>query len=1213
MYLKRLEIQGFKSFAAKTAFEFGPGVTAIVGPNGSGKSNLADALRWVLGEQNPRVLRSRKAEEVIFAGDRRRPPAGVAEVSIVLDNGDGWLPLDFEEVSVARRLHRSGESEYLINRARVRLKDVADLFERARVGQNSYAIMGQGLVDQVLNLRPEERRALIEEAADVRGHRTKIVDAVDRLNATRENLDRVDLLIGEIAPRLAQLEAQARQAGDYARLTEQLGAALQAFYALQWSERESGLDAARRLYEERMHAVVQAQATVERLAGEAAEIGAELAGERERAAAGEQTLRELDDRMRREEQRLALLAERRSLIAQRIEEITLDIAGLRHQQADFADDTSVAETLPGAEEAEAELQRVETELQAARAEHETALREQSAADDALRQARAQSSAADDRSSRLERELRGLEREQADQAGRRNGLLARLRKQGADSLQYARRQFEAAQRHAAAAEAYALARAEAVAGSEARAAADRDRTNIAHEREALEARLELLARLRDDARGGDAALRLLVDAAQSSGPDAPPRLLAVFADLLRVQRGCETAIEAALGDQLSAVLVPEAVDARAAVQALLTGQSGRATVLALTALRPSRPVNLSGERGVVGVASRLVKCDGRYRDVVDTLLGRVIVVEDDAAAERMLPRGLGTVVTLEGTLYRSSGAISAGKAGVGGLALAYQQELDELPGRMAALRVLEAAKTREAEQTAADADAAEGRARAIEAQLRTAEHEQRAATEGLARAKAAIAALKGEAGFLRGAGAGFADRRLRLRDDLTAANAERGRLLQQFRAAQQLAEQARRRAETWRGPVNDLRGRLAAAIGARQALAQQQAALQRLRDGRRAAAERTVEAISSRTVDLDRRQAELQSVESDERETAASVSQARAELADARAALQPLRERVTSLAARERELSEAHLGGRTTLIEHERAAIEAEAAVSRRGQAIERLREELEAEGLEPPHAEGAVAAAAALAARVLSSTAGGAEPLPPFAAAESQAATQATIERLQSRVRSLRGKIRQLGPVNAQAEADYEEARERHAFLSSQVADLRVAEQDVQVALEELRRVVRERFRESFHAINADFGRYFKTFFGGGNARLALTEPEDYGESGVDILAQPPGKRQQHLQLLSGGERSLAAVALLFALLETNPAPFCVLDEVDAALDEANVGRFSETLATLAQQTQFVLITHNRGTVQAASAIYGITMSGDGVSTVLSMRLDDSAPASAEG
>ncbi len=1216
MYLKRLEIHGFKSFAARTVFEFGPGVTAIVGPNGSGKSNLADALRWVLGEQNPRVLRSRRAEEVIFAGDRKRPPAGYAEVSITLDNADGWLPLDFAEVAISRRLHRSGESEYLVNRARVRLKDVTDLFARSRVGQNSYAIMGQGLVDQVLNLKPEERRALIEEAAEVRGHRLKIVDAVDRLNATRENLDRVELLLGEIAPRMLQLEAQARRAAEYARLTEQLGDALHALYTLQWSQRTAELTAARRAYDERMTALVQAQAEVERLARHLAAVSAEHAGQRERAAEGEQQLRELDDRLRRAEQRLSLLGERRTLIEQRIAEIGRDIETLRREQAAFAaDDAATAEALPGAADAEAELARLQDELRAAQDGYEAAQREQSAADDALRQARARSSAADDRANRLERELRALEREQAEQAGRRNGLLAKLRKHGADILRLERVRWRAGRELDASARQAAASRAEMASAHEARAAAERGLAEVAREREALEARLEMLSRLRDELRGDDAALRSLVDAAQRSGPEAPPRLIAVLADLLRVQRGCEAAIEAALGDQLTAVLVPEAADARAAVDVLRTGESGRATIVALGSLRPSRPVNLSGERGVVGVASRLVKCDGRYRDLVDTLLGRVIVVEDGATAERMLPRGLGTVVTLDGTLYRPSGAVTAGRAGAAGLALAYQQELEELPGRLAALRTLEAAKRREAEQADAAVSAAEQEARAADAQRAAIERDLREAQAELARARGAIAALKGEAGFLRGAGAGFAERRARLRDDLTAANAERGRLLQQFRAEQHAAEQARQRAEALRGPVNALRGRVAAALGALQALEQQREALTRLRESRRAAAERTERAIAAREADLANRERELQTLEAEQRDVAAETAQLRAALADARAALQPLRERVTLLARQERELSEAHLAARGAQLEQERRSMDAEAAVNRRAQALDRLREELEAEGLEPPRESGEPApeATAALVARVLGAAAGVVEELTDGWATETQraASPQATIDRLQSRVRSLRAKIRQIGPVNAQAQADYDEARERHDFLSAQVADLRVAEQDVQQALDELRRVVRERFRETFHAVNADFGRYFKTFFGGGNARLALTEPEDYGESGVDILAQPPGKRQQHLQLLSGGERSLAAVALLFALLETNPAPFCVLDEVDAALDEANVGRFGEALGTLSAQTQFVLITHNRTTVQAASAIYGITMSGDGVSTVLSLRLDDPQPASA--
>jgi chromosome segregation protein len=329
-----------------------------------------------------------------------------------------------------------------------------------------------------------------------------------------------------------------------------------------------------------------------------------------------------------------------------------------------------------------------------------------------------------------------------------------------------------------------------------------------------------------------------------------------------------------------------------------------------------------------------------------------------------------------------------------------------------------------------------------------------------------------------------------------------------------------------------------------------------------------------------------------------------ELSRRRAVLQPLREAVNTLSRSEREMYELFAAKRTELLALERASMEAESAVNRRGQAIDRLRDEMEADGVDlvaPPVDQ--LFDEAGSSPRPVVAAAG--EAVPAEGVATTAGRPAVLVGDLQAKTRSLRARIRNFGPINARAGVDYRESLERHEFLTSQVSDLQQAEASLQEALEELRRVVRERFRETFHAVNGDFARYFKTFFGGGTARLALTEPEDYGESGVDIVAQPPGKRQQHLQLLSGGERSMTAVALLFALLETNPAPFCVLDEVDAALDEANIGRFGEALGDLATRTQFIIITHNQHTLQSASTIYGISMGGDGVSSVLSLRLEE--------
>jgi chromosome segregation protein len=1202
VYLKRIEVQGFKSFAGKSSFEFGPGVTALVGPNGSGKSNLADAVRWVLGEQNPRALRSRKADEIIFAGSRGRPAAGLAEVSIALDNTAGWLPIGFDEVVLTRRLHRSGDSEYLVNRARVRLKDMVDLLSRARVGQNSYAIMGQGLVDQVLNLPPIERRTLIEEAADVRRHRIKIQDAVDRLGATRDNLDRVGLLVGEIAPRLQQLESQAKRAAQYNALTRELGETLHGFYAVQWRERTAALVDARSEYERRMQELVRAQSDAEGIESDLDDVRTELQQQREAAGAGESALRDLDDARRRIEQQLQLMEERKRVLVTRISEIADDLAILTDEREELLSGALEESALTGDEEllddTVAERRR---ELTTAESDLAVQRRRLAEAEDLLRASRGQAGAVEDSLTRVQRSLRQFDREREDNAGRRNQMLARLRKHGGDALRLITDQRRFAAELAARQVEQGTTRRQAQLAREATERADADLAGLAHQLDAARSRLELLARLRDEHRNSDGALRALVHAAQRVGPETPPRLVAVLSQVIRVQKGLETAIEAALGEQLSAIVVPETLDAQAALAVLEESRAGRATFVPMSELKASHALNLTSERGVLGVASRFIKCDARYRELIDTLLGRVIVVDDIRAGQAMLRRGLGTAVTLDGTVLRPTGIITGGPAGSAGLVLEFERDLEELPGQVEELREAHAARKQDAERMREAMRIAEARLRDGESRIETLQSALRRLEGEAGMVTGAIAGLQGEAAILRGNGAAFADRTAELNRELAEAEEERRRLSLGVRSAQLGVEAARREVEGLAVPVEELRNSLAVVTGARQALEQQRTALARMIEGRRTTLERTERTMATREAELANRRIELEQIVQQQGQARDQLASWTDTLSEQRAILQPIRERVTVLSRRERELFERFTHGRTELLAFERASMEAEAAVNRRAQAIDRLREEMEADEIESPdELSSAEAGLEMVAARAF-----GGDPTRVDQATTGVGEDRIDPSSLQSRVRSLRGSIRGLGPINAQAEADYDEARERHDFLTSQVQDLEQAEASLQEALEELRRVVRDRFRETFHAVNADFARYFKTFFGGGTARLALTEPEDYGESGVDILAQPPGKRQQHLQLLSGGERSMTAVALLFALLETNPAPFCVLDEVDAALDEANVSRFGDALGELARRTQFILITHNRSTIQAAQSIYGISMGTDGVSTVLSLRLED--------
>jgi chromosome segregation protein len=1195
VYLKRLEIQGFKSFAGRSSFEFEPGITAIVGPNGSGKSNLADALRWVLGEQNPRVLRSRRIEDVIFAGDRKRPPAGFAEVSLTLENASHWLPLDFDEVVLTRRLHRSGESEYLINRARVRLKDVLDLLARGRVGQNSYAIMGQGLVDQVLNLRPEDRRALIEEAADVRRHRISIEDAVGRLGATRENLDRVGLLAGELGPRVQQLELQARRAAEYTALTDELAATLRALYAVQWRERSEALVAAREEYARRAEQVVAINAAVERAAREVERLNADLAAQREVAGTGEAALRDLDDRVRRAEGSLAVQTERSAMLQRRQVEIERDIARFEAELAELrAAAEDAGEEAAGVPDGEAIAAFAEQEREAREA-HSSALRALNDADDALRLSRGRAGQVEDRLARAERGLRALEREHEEVGARHAALLARLKRSGVEVARLLRELAGADSDEATLREEATSARRALGTARESAERIDADVAAIARELDGLRARLEMVSRLALDQRSADGAINALVEAARRAGPENPPRLVDLLSSVIKVQRGVETAIEAALEGALDAVLVAENVDVAAAVRVLNEAKAGRATLLPLKDFKAAHPVNLSSERGVLGVASRFIKCDSRYRPLVDTLLGRVIIVEDLATGQAMLRRGLGTVVTLDGAVLRPTGVVTAGAGAATGLALQFARDLEELPAQIVASEARYAARQQEATRARTLARDAEGKLREIDARLDGLHNARRRLTSDLAAARSRISGQRGEAASLRTIAGGYAGRRTQLEMEARELEQERARAQHAVRSAQLVVEDARRAAERARNELDIARAEAATAAGARQAFEQHRATLARLQEGRRLAVERSERALAARQGERERLQQEIAALEGEYAAGEAALVEIRVALEAQRLALQPQRERLSRLAAEEREQQAELARGRASLLQAERAALEAEAAVNRRGQAFERLREEIDADGVElaPEQTLDLAPVLAAVPVGRQAAVSGAVRP-----------------EQLGARVRALRAELRAIGPVNAQAEADFAEAAERHRFLTTQMADLQQAEHGLRDALDELRRVVRDRFRETFHAVNADFQRYFKTFFGGGSARLALTEPEDYSESGVDVLAQPPGKRQQHLALLSGGERSMAAVALLFALLESNPAPFCVLDEVDAALDEANVVRFSEALGGLGERTQFILISHNRATVQAAQAIYGVSMGGDGVSTVLSLRLED-VPASA--
>ncbi|MFN0147433.1 MAG: chromosome segregation protein SMC [Dehalococcoidia bacterium] len=1206
MYLKKLSAQGFKSFANRTTFEFNSGVTSVVGPNGSGKSNVADALRWVLGEQSSRLLRARKAEDVIFAGTKDRPAVGMAEVILTLDNSDHWLPVEFAEVEVGRRIYRDGDSEYLLNGSRVRLRDIIDLLMKGDVGQNSYSIMGQGLVDEVLTMTPDERRGFLDEAADVKRFRMKIKEAQDRLAATRENIAKVTLIVSEIEPRLAQLSRQAERAGQHRELSAELTQLLRAFYTHRYSDAQNQLVRARATLDQCLAENATAAERVTTLREQLRALGEEIRRRREAISRRESAQVEVDQRISVAEQNIALDRERHSMLVTRSEEVRREIDAIELEKASFGnnevDDSrrslEIAAAADQAKQFAAQcregLELAEREYAAARSEAQE-LRDGAQADDrrvADLEAEAQ---------RAQSRIAALERDLTQVGPRRAQLLAELKSYG--------RRFAAVRERVAEAE-FSLDDARLAAeGARERlrrvqdevrayeASTHRDLRELDH----LEGRLDALRRVQAEHDGVAAGTRnaLIMGQALVEGVDAGSLgeplevhgVLGLLSRQLRVPAGLEVAINAALEQRLHAVIVQSEDAALKAIDLLYRRRGGRAQFLALDTIRNSYPLNLQKEKGVLGVASKLVKCDKRFQQLTDTLLGRVIVVDDVQVGLKMIRRSLGSVVTVDGTYIEATGVVSGGATGADEGPFVRQRELEELPPRIAELQELTSVSRgqleqgREAiEQIAIQAKEADTGYEQVRRELETGRLQLEQEREKLHRLRRELEQIR-----LRSQD----QLRERTRLEANLGQSERARTEMQARAAERRTamtavaaglEAATERREAAIRAVSEASGRLATVEGERRSL-------QAMREQHEKSIERLTAQVGARKMQA--RNLELEANVIDER-----IAKLTAELATIRT-LQgspthdaaPDRDELVRFENHERQVQEELAEAQEALLRTDRRRLDLEGEVARLASLIESLESEMGREGLTPDRAGNVVSF----------------EDVPalPEAVAVVQGGALLDPEETRLRIEEIRRQIRRLGPINAEAPEDYRESKERYEFLTTQMRDLADAEVQLREAIQELSGEIKQRFGVTFENVNKAFGEYFSAFFGGGTGQLLLTDPEDMSESGIEIEAQPPGKRIKSLSLLSGGERSLTAVALLFALLAVNPAPFCVLDEVDAALDEANVGRFTQSLARLSEKTQFIVITHNRRTVEVADAIYGVSMGRDGVSKVLSLRLTD--------
>ncbi|MFN0094649.1 MAG: chromosome segregation protein SMC [Dehalococcoidia bacterium] len=1192
MYLKKLTLQGFKSFANRTTFEYTGGITAVVGPNGSGKSNVTDALRWVLGEQSSKLLRAKKQEDVIFAGTRDRAAVGLAEVILTLDNSDRWLPLDFAEVEVGRRVYRNGDSEYLLNGQKVRLRDVADLLMSGDVGQNSYTILGQGLVDEVLSMSPDERRGLLDEAADVKRFRLRIKEAQDRLNLTQENIGRVRLVIAEIEPRLAQLSRQAERALEHAKLSAELAELLRIYYIQRWDETQNGLMRVRAALDQSAAETATAQERVDRIREQLRLLSDEIRRGREILARREAAHTEITARVRAVEQSLATTRERSSNLTRRVGELRNEVAAAEQEHAGLGATDSGA-TITGDLEADVAAARKEVETRRAKlAETErtylaTRARAQQGKDMAeadVKRAGAMESderRATARIAEIDREIDGFQ-------PRRRQVIAELKAYGGRYrdlravLMGATQAVEEA-RLGAAANRDRLARVQ----EEVRAAQVAANTDL-RELDRLEGRLDALRRVQAEhdgvAAGTRAALIMGGHVAPSEGEaiSRVPGIHGLLARHIKVPAGLEIAVNAALEHRLHAIVVEDEDTALRAIEQLQSHRRGRAQFLALDTLRHVYALNLQKEKGVVGVAAKLVKCENAVRALVDTLLGRVIIVEDVPTAQRIIKRGLGSVVTVDGTYVEVPGLMVGGATGADEGGFVRQREMEELPAQIDEVRNRAQAAAQQLHQGQDSASQLSQRVREsdqlhdrLRRELDQARSGLQKERDRLHRHRRDLDALKQRRGDLQ---------RERERNERQVAQARHANSQLQAKAAEhqaaaQAAEAALQEASAAReaalGHVAEANAQLAALDGEHKTI-------QALREQHQRSVARALATVQARRGQLEAHQQELAAADTQTTQLEAQLAAIQAERSADTGDTAPDRDELSRLETHERTVQAELNTAQGALLEADRRRLDLEAEQARLLALAETLQSEMSREGLaygrrEAPEAEPAVV----------------------------QGAAAVDLEDTRKRIEDIRRQVRKLGPINGEAPEDYRESKERHEFLTAQIADLTDAEAQLRDAIAILAKEIESRFVVTYGVVDSAFQGYFKSFFGGGEAKLILTDPDNPADCGLEIDAQPPGKRVRSLAMLSGGERSLTAVALLFALLAANPAPFCVLDEVDAALDEANVGRFTGALKKLSEKTQFLMVTHNRRTLDVADAIYGVSMARDGVSKVLSLRLSE--------
>ena len=1177
MVFKELEIQGFKSFPDKVKITFDAGVTGVVGPNGSGKSNLSDAVRWVLGETSSRQLRAAgKMEDVIFGGTRRRSAMGFASVRLTLDNTGHTLDVDADEVTIGRKYYRSGDSEYTINGQVCRLRDVYELLLDTGIGRDGYSVIGQGRIAEIVAAKSSERREIFEEACGIAKYRYRKTEAERRLAAAGENLERLRDILGELESRVGPLEKESAKAQKFLELSEQR----KTLEVTLWTD---SVHRARDTVRQQVRDYETAQADYERFDGEAK--AAEQEAEEIRMQAQQLTIavERLNGDIRSITEQISGSDSRIAVLENDILRNEESIASLRSEieagEQDGAEaDAALQRHRAVAAKMEAEGEKLAAEIDALNAELEQladASNASGARKDTLR-----AEITDLTAKRTEAQVAQAAAEAAEETARqRLPALEQAVQEGTDQWETARQDLTDTIRYREMLTENEKQLANVRSGLELKLKnrkaaldeADTAEQRLGRELDAARQRLSVLRELEKNMDGYQNSVKAVMRAA---GARRLRGIIGPVSAILKVEPGCEVAVETALGAALQNIVVENEAAAKAAIALLRSDNAGRATFLPLDTVQPG--VFRGRLSGTARLASSLVQADARYDNIVSNLLGRIIVVEDINEASRVArDNGFRSrVVTMDGQVINAGGSFTGGSVQRSAGLFTRKQEMEELRIRAAKLQkdclaaqektdqckeqvdALQAELTATASEqiTAANdrvrAEAEQKRLEAAAAQLETARNARRQEIDTLQAALADSRAKAEDAAKLQAELTAKIDRRTAEMSRI--AEGDDSFLTRQNALAQDLS--AKRLEQVTRQKDAEL------------AYSQIAALEQRARDAaaRRTSLEESVAALAARSEAC---RAEIADIRQTRADSQTTIAQKEAEIREATQKRLARQQAETETLARARTAADSR---EEMSREMARLAERKAAAESEYDQTVAKLWDEYQL----------SVSQAEALCVEFDS------------------------LPALRAQVADLRGKIRALGSVNVSAIEEYKEVKARYDALVTQVTDVEESRNELSRMISKLSAQMREIFTDSFRAINENFGRVFAELFGGGEASLMLEDESNVLSSGIGIRVAPPGKVIKNLEALSGGEQALVAISIYFAILAVNPAPFCILDEIEAALDDANVVRFAQYLRRVSDKTQFIVITHRRGTMEAANVLYGVTMQEDGVSKLLKLALE---------